>query len=308
MENWKRTLVTLLGVITTAATLIVIYFVLFMTGVIKTIDKHIITEFAIVLVLITSVKMFWYSSVENSYYNSDEYTEKITAVSERIDESVTDANDFDTFIKYENINNYNKVILNKCEGLSISNYRYRWFDNIERVLRWPYWKQPKSYYVEKFVHRVERRAMRIHKLSSSNILAFSTTRYGLTDDRNPVKRAKFWYIISGIIVSTVLTFITAMLSFSPNPNTDTRAAAIKFISYAIQIMYAILQTVLNAGTSVKHGIRSYCNNIVTILDKYEAYKISTDKPTIIDYMEVLTHGNVINNTDQAREGDINYAC
>jgi hypothetical protein len=308
MENWKRTLINLLGVLTTAATLVVIYFVLFMTGIIKTLDKHILTEFALVLVLITSVKMFWYSSVESSYYSSDEYRDKINATSQRIDESVVNANDFDEFISYENIHNYNKVILNKCEGLTINNYKYRWFDNLERMFRWPFACKDKRYYVEKFVRRVERKAMRVHKLSGSNILSFSTTRYGLTDDRNPVKQAKLRYIISGIVVSTVLTFITAMLSFSPNPNTDTRAAVIKFISYTIQIMYAILQTILNANTSVKHGIRSYCNNIITIIDKYDAYKANPQKPTILNYMEGLTHGNVINNTDQTREGNINYAC
>lgn len=309
MDNWKRTLINLLGVITTAATLIVIYFVLYMTGVIKTIDKHVITEFVIVLVLTTSVKTFWYSSVESTYYSSQEYTDKITNTSTEVDKTVTDANDFDEFIKYENINNYNKVIMSKCEGITIENYKYRWFDNIERFFRWfSMTRKDKGHYVRKFIHRVERRAMRVHKLSGSNILSFSTTRYGLTDDRNPVKSAKFWYIMSGMIISTVLTFITAMLSFSPNPDVDTRAATIKFISYAIQIMYAILQTILNASTTVKRGINTYCNNIITILDKYEAYKTSPSESKLINYWEVLQNASVINKSDTARPADINSAC
>lgn len=308
MENWKRVLVSFLGVLTTAATLVVIYFVLFMTGVIQTVDKHIITEFVIVLVLTTSVKTFWYSSIESSYYNSQEYNEKITNTSVLIDEIVTNANHFDEFITYENINNYNKIILNKCEGLTIENYKYRWFDNLERLLRWPYWKKPKKYYVIRFIHRVERRAMRIHKLSGSNILAFSTTRYGLTDDRNPVKRAKLWYIFSGMVISTVLTFITAMLSFSPNPDTDTRAAAIKFISYAIQIMYAILQTVLSASTTVKHGTTKYCNNIITILDKYSSYKLTPTQPKLLRYEEEIENAHVVNNADTTNTEHVDSTC
>lgn len=308
MENWKRTLVNFLGVLTTSATLVVIYFVLFMTGVIKSIDKHILTEFAIVLVLITSVKTFWYSSVESSYYSSDEYHTKMTTTSTRLDECVQDANDFDVFIKYENINNHNKVILNKCEGLTIENYRYRLRDRIEQVFRWPMHTKPKEYYVMKYVHRVERRAMRIHKLSSANILSFSTTRYGLTDDRNPVKRAKLQYIMSGIVISTVLTFVTAMLSFSPNPDTDTKAAMIKFISYAIQIMYAILQTILSASNTVQRGIREYCNNIVTILDRYEAYKVLHKQPKLINYMEDFIYGRSVNDTDEETASDNDCDC
>lgn len=302
MENWKRTLVNLLGVITTAATLVVIYFVLFMVGVINRIDQKIITEFIIVLVLTTSVKTFWYSSVESTYYSSEEYTRRITETSTEIDRCVTDAVNFEEFIKYENINNYNKVILNKCEGLTVKNYRYRWFDNLERVGRYICGaSKPKRYYVVKFIHRIERRAMRVHKLSSASILAFSTTRYGLTDDRNPVKRAKLSYILSGIIISTTLTFITAMLSFSPNPDTDTKAAVIKFIAYAIQIMYAILQTILSASTTVRRGINTYCNNLLTILSKYESYKETGLVPVIINYEEELENGSTLNNTDTAHK-------
>lgn len=304
MENWKRTFVNFLGVITTGATLIVIYFVLFMVGVIESIDKHILTEFAIVLVLITSVKTFWYSSIESAYYSSDEYAEKMSATSKQLDACVQDANDFEIFIKYENINNYNRFVLNKCEGLTVANYRYRIVDYMERALRWPAHSKPKEYYVTKYVQRIERRAMRIHKLSCANILSFSTTRYGLTDDRNPVKLAKLQYIISGIVISTVLTFITAMLSFSPNPDTDTKAAAIKFISYAIQIMYAILQTILSASNTVKHGIRRYCNNIMTILDKYESYKISQEQPKLLNYMEEFIHGSSINDADKTSAQNI----
>lgn len=309
MENWKRTLVNLFGVVTTAATLVVIYFVLYMVGVINTIDKQVITEFAIVLVLVTSVKTFWYASIESSYYSSEEYTEKIRTTSEQLDANVTDANDFDEFIKYENINNYNKVLLNSCEGLTVANYKYRWFDNISRFFRAICsCSREKRFYVERFVHRIERKAMRRHKLSAANILAFSTTRYGLTDDRNPVRKAKFWYIVSGIVVSTVLTFVTALLSFAPNPDTDTKAAAIKFISYAIQIMYAILQTILHASTSVRRGTATYCNNIITIIDKYKAYKDTDYRPTLINYMEEFIDGCTINHTEQTSEEHDNCAC
>lgn len=302
MENWKRTLVNLLGIITTAATLVVIYFVLFMVGAINHVDQKIITEFVIVLVLTTSVKTFWYSSVESTYYSSDEYNQRILETSNAIDNSVKDAVDFETFIKYENINNYNKVVLNKCEGLTVKNYRYRWFDNLERIGRYICGiSKPKKHYVIKFIHRMERRAMRIHKLSSASILAFSTTRYGLTDDRNPVKRAKLTYILSGIVISTTLTFVTAMLSFGPNPDTDTKAAVIKFVAYAIQIMYAILQTILSASTTVRRGINTYCNNILTILAKYESYKTTGLIPVIINYEEELENGSALNSTNKTCE-------
>lgn len=302
MDSWKRVLVNLLGVATTAATLIVIYFVLFMVGVINTIDKAVLTEFLIVLVLTTSVKTFWYASVESAYYSSEEYKTRIQTLSTFMDENITDANDFDIFIRYENINNMNRYILNRCEGLTVPNYHYRWYDKLERFFRFiSFTKKPKEYYVYRYVTKVTKHATNLHKLSSANILSFSVTRYGLTDDRNPAKQAKTRYIISGIVISTVITFVTAMLSFSPNPDTDSRAAMIKFITYVIQILYAILQTILSASNTVKTGTNTYCNNITTILDKYIAYKNAPVIPVVIDYMEELKNARIVHNTTTTNE-------
>lgn len=297
MDGWKRVLVNLLGVATTAATLIVIYFLLFMIGVINTIDRTVITEFLIVLVLTTSVKTFWYTSIESAYYDSEAYKTRIRALSESMDANITDANDFDIYIRYENINNMNRYILNKCEGLTIPNYHYRWYDRIEIFLRFIiFMRKPKDYYVFRYVSKVTKRATNLHKLSSANILSFSVTRYGLIDDRNPAKQAKIRYIVSGIVISTVMTFVTAMLSFSPNPDADNRAAMIKFIAYVVQILYAILQTILSASNTVKTGTNAYCNRITTILDKYIAYKNAPIIPVVIDYMEELKNAGTINNT------------
>lgn len=297
MDGWKRVLVNLFGIGTTAATLIVIYFVLFMVGVINTIDRSVITEFLIVLVLTTSVKTFWYTSVESTYYGSEDYTSRMRSLSEDMDKNITNANDFDAFIRYENINNMNKYILNKCEGLTIDNYRYRWYDRIELFLRLIIFRKlPKAHYVYRYIAKVTKKATHVHKLSSANILSFSVTRYGLTDDRNPAKQAKIRYIISGIVFSTVATFVTALLSFTPNPDADNRAAMIKFITYTIQILYAILQTILSASNTVKNGTNAYCNRITTILDKYIAYKAAPVIPVVIDYMEELKNAGTVDNT------------
>lgn len=284
MTGWKKFVINSLGVITTAATLAVIYFVLYMTGAVREISNEVIIEYLVMLVLSLITKSFWYISVESSFRTSKDYIELEQSVLDTINTLVEDTYNFDDFIANENILNYNKYILSKCRGLTVANYRYKFTDNVERLFRWLFFcRKDKTYYVQRYVHRVENKASRLHQLSSANILTFNSSGNGLTDDRNIATRKKFMYILGGSLLSAVFTFVTAMIGFNPKDGVDQRAALIKMVLYSTQILMSVLQTILQANINVKSGDTEYFRKISNILEKYRIYKDNPKNVSPIDY-------------------------
>lgn len=284
MESWKKIILNCLGIISTAATLVVIYFVLFMTGVMHELTSAIIIEYIVLLILALSTKSFWYASIENSIRTSEKYEKMNDEVIELIDDEVADAFDFDKFIYYENINNYNIYVSNRCAGLTVGNYKYSVRDKFEIAVRWLIRrKQPKRFYAERYVKKVMFKAAKLHKLSAANILTFRETVDGLTDDRNPTHKKKIIYLIGGSFMSAILMFVTAVISFEMRESVDTRAAVIKMIMYSVQILMSILQTILRANSDVSRGDKAYFRSLINILTKYRDYKKDPKPVKYIEY-------------------------
>ena len=282
MSGWKKFIMNFLGVITTAATLAVIYFVLYMTGAVKSLSNEVIIEYIVMLVLSLITKSFWYVSIESSFRTSKEYTDLETTVLETMNTLVEDTYDFDEFISNENIVNYNKYITSKCRGLTVDNYKYKFYDNIERLFRCIFHhKKDKRYYAIRYIHKIESKASKLHQLSSANILTFNSSGSGLTDDRNIANKKKFMYIIGGSLMSAIFTFVTAMIGFDPRTDVDERAAVIKMIMYSAQIIMSVLQTIMQAHMNVKSGDTEYFRKIENILEKYRIYK---ENPQVVTYI------------------------
>lgn len=300
MNKIKKTILNFLGVITTAATLAVIYFVLFMTGVINGITQATIIEYTVMLILSLSTKMFWYTSIEHSIRESKDYAESVKKVTETMDDVIEDTFDFDRFIEYENINNYNIYVNNHCKGLTANNYNYTFTDKVERVFRAIlHDHKQKSYYASRYIHRIEAKANKLHKLSSANILTFGQSIDGLTDDRNLASKQKAMYIFGGSVLSAIFTFVTAMIGFSPKDGVDQRAAIIKMVMYSSQIIMSILQTILQANMNVRDCDIEYFRKISNILEKYRVYKTLENK-TIehVKYSLEEQNGVIISDSDQ----------
>lgn len=282
MNDFKNIILNILGVITTAATLVVIYFVLFLSGVINELTSEIIVEYLIILMLALSVKSFWYVSIENSIRTSASYLALEQNVVDTMNAEVEDAYDFDTFVYAENINNYNKYVSSRCMCLTVDNYKYKFRDKLEILVRKIVNKpKDKLYYANRYVRRVEYKATKIHKLSSANILTFNQSSDGLTDDRNAANKSKVLYLLGGAVLSAVVMFATAVISFTAKDLDDTRAAVIKMIMYSMQIVLAILQTVLQASANVKRGDTAYFRKLINIFERYHSYKLNPVMPKYI---------------------------
>lgn len=296
MKKWKVILINGLGALTTAATIAIIYFVLYLQGVIRHISQATVIEFLVLIILSGSTKFFWYTSTESSIRNGKSYNEKKESALAAIKEIVVDQQDFDRFIDNENDKNYNRYVSNHCKNLTIRNFRPTFLNKIENLYR-KFKKLPLKTNVDflnDYVHRIERKANALHKLSASNILSLSVSEEGLTDDRNNASSEKMKYLIGGSILSIITTFATAMISFQPNADVDTKAAAVKMVMYSANILMSILQTIIKALITVGTSDTEYFRKIINILEKYEDYKVKPEKVTRVEY-EIKEVENAVTN-------------
>lgn len=287
MKKWKTLLLNLLGLITTAGTIAVIYFVLYLQGSIKHLGQDTIIEFAVMIILSSSTKFFWYMSTESSIRNSEKYTKRKDLAIDAINEIVKDQQDFDKFIDIQNLVNYNTYVSNRCKGLTPNNYKLTFRHKLINLFRRLAHLRPRTRreFLNAYVLRVERKASKIHKLSASNIVNLSDDdEDGLIDDRNKAAKAKTKYLVMGTLFSIISMFATAMIGFNPNPNIDTKAATVKMVMYSANILMAILQTVFKAYLSVSTNDTIYFRKIVNILEKYESYKENPVKIEKVNYI------------------------
>ncbi len=274
MKKWKTLLLNLLGLVTTVGTIAVIYFVLYLQGSIKHLGQDTVIEFAVMIILSSSTKFFWYMSTESSIRNSEKYIKRKDLAIDAINEIVKDQQDFDNFIDIQNLVNYNTYVSNRCKGLTPNNYKLTFRHKLINLFRRLAHLRPRTRreFLNAYVLRVERKASKIHKLSASNIVNLSDDEDGLIDDRNKAAKAKTKYLVMGTLFSIVSMFATAMIGFAPNPNVDMKAATVKMVMYSANILMAILQTIFKAYLSVSTNDTVYFRKIVNILEKYESYK------------------------------------
>ena len=273
-KRLRNALIDCIGAATTVLCIVIIYFILFVDGDIKEIGKSVIIQAASMAVLTLLVKNFWYLSAENHIRNGAKYLETKTRLLDRMDEVIVDRYDFDIFIANENINNYNLFVDNHCRGLTPGNYKPHWWYRFINRLRPLFGITPKSnaYYLQKYTTHIEHRATKLHKLSASNILTLSPTYNGLNDDRNSAGAHKISYLISSTLVSLCTTILISLIGFHTKENFDKFAAIVTMLLYCVNILFAILQTLLKAVITVSKDDMDYFSRISNIIEKYENYK------------------------------------
>lgn len=292
--KFKQWIVQLLGVITTALSLLLIYLILFKDGRIQDISRAMLIEFFVVVSLCLSTKFFWYTSTESTIRNSQDYLEKRKAVVDLIGEEISDAHDFDTFIDVANMTNYNTYVSDRCKNITVANYKLSVFDWIH----WLFTRNDKVFYLKRYILRVERQATKQHKLSGANIRALTTSTSGLVDDRNKAERQKVQFLTTSTVLSIVLMFATSMIAFTDKQDFDQMAAILKMLVYTTSIVFSILQSVLKARLTVATEDVAYFNRVISIIEGYIAYKDHRYTVNKVSYIEEIENG-VDNQSSQA---------
>jgi hypothetical protein len=96
-------------------------------------------------------------------------------------------------------------------------------------------------------------------------------------------------------------FITATISYTNKQDTDRTQAILKMIIYVSNILFSILQAILKARITVVSEDIAYFNKILSIIEKYSAYK-KDPKPVVrISYIPKEVHDG--DNNDKQEETD-----
>lgn len=296
MNTWKKVILNCLGIITTILAFVVIYLVLYAQGSIRTLSIQTLTEFGVMTVLAISTKGFWYTSVENSVRTSAKYLDNKMTVLDALDKEVTDPQHFDKFIDNENIRNYNIYVTNHVANLTEQNFK------LPVIIRFAHWwckllkirTKSKRYYLNKYIIRVERRAMKLHKLSAANILTLCHTSDGLVDDRNTANKHKWAYFITSTVMSVAIMFALAIIGFTSKEDIDTNATLLKMLMYSVTIISSILQTILRAYMTVQYDDTLYFKKIMSIIDKYISFKASPILASKVNYLKEESNAELIN--------------
>lgn len=282
--KFKNLLVQLLGIFTTVLSIALIYLILFRDGELRAISAAMIIEFAVVILLAVTTKFFWYTSTESSIRTSEQYLEKRKIVSQAIEDNIDDAKDFDDFIEIENDSNYNKYVSNRCKNMTVRNYKLSLFDRLHKL----FMHKDNLWYMTRYMLKVERRANKQHKLSGSNIRSLSQSSDGLTDDRNRANFKKLTFLWTGAAFSVVSMFFTAAIVFEQKTDIDMQYAILKMIMYVSQILFSILQSILKARVTVSTEDLLYFNRVLSIIEKYIAYKT---KPYVVEKVSYIPEVN-----------------
>lgn len=264
-KNW---IVKTLGIFTTLLSVALIYLILFKDGKLRPLSANMLIEFCTVIMIAVSTKFFWYTSTESTIRTSQQYLDKRDIVSGAIEEHIQDAKEFDDFIEIENDNNYNKYVSNRCKNMTALNYKMSFFD----WLHWLIKRETREFYMIRYMLKVERQANNQHKLSGHSIRSLTQSNYGLTDDRNFADIKKIRFLWTGAVFSFSVMFLTAAIAFEDKLDMDIEYAMLKMVMYVSQILFSILQSILKARMTVANEDMAYFNRILSILEKYIAYK------------------------------------
>ena len=269
-----------LGIITTILAIVVMYLILYTQSSINILDEQTWVELTIVGGLSIYCKIFWYKSAESKIRFSEEYKNNEKKVTDCIDEVVTDINDFDKFIDVQNIINYNNYVSSRCKNVTVKNYKLTFGNKLYNLFHKK--KKTTLQFFNEYVYSIERKAAKIHKLSSSNITSLSYSN--IIDDRNFSKIHKRNYLAFSTVCSVAFITLLASITFQRKNDVDMLIAFIKLTTYTVSMLFAIIQSVVTANFVIKTDAIAYFRRIIRIIEKYEAYK---NKPFTIERVNYI---------------------
>ena len=276
----KAFIMNSLGIITTILAIVVMYLILYTQSSINILDEQTWVELTIVGGLSIYCKIFWYKSAESKIRFSEEYKNNEKKVTDCIDEVVTDINDFDKFIDVQNIINYNNYVSSRCKNVTVKNYKLTFGDKLYNLFHKK--KKTTLQFFNEYVYSIERKAAKIHKLSSSNITSLSYSN--IIDDRNFSKIHKRNYLTFSTVCSVAFITLLASITFQRKNDVDMLIAFIKLTTYTVSMLFAIIQSVVTANFVIKTDDIAYFRRIIRIIEKYEAYK---NKPFTIERVNYI---------------------
>lgn len=264
-----------LSAILTVLVVGVLFAVIFIEGGFVTPSPDFFKELLVVCCLTLMMKIWWYDFAEDKRLNEDDISTEKSNYFKIVDDTITDIDELDQYLKILNQENRDHYIKNKlgsrtAKTLAIKN----WFI----CLLHPSYKNLTKEEIgqiryDKLYYRIQRRADNLREVKSEEIMSLTTSEM-LYDSKNYLKQHKRTYQIVTTIVSLILT--TALASMALESLMLNWINVFKYITYLCSMVFTIAWTVLKAYRQTGDDTFDHLNRLKFIVNKYALYKEKED--------------------------------
>ena len=264
-----------LSAILTVLVVGVLFAVIFIEGGFVTPSPDFFKELLVVCCLTLMMKIWWYDFAEDKRLNEDDISTEKSNYFKIVDDTITDIDELDQYLKILNQENRDHYIKNKlgsrtAKTLAVKN----WFV----CLLHPSYKNLTKEEIgqiryDKLYYRIQRRADNLREVKSEEIMSLTTSEM-LYDSKNYLKQHKRTYQIVTTIVSLILT--TALASMALESLMLNWINVFKYITYLCSMVFTIAWTVLKAYRQTGDDTFDHLNRLKFIVNKYALYKEKED--------------------------------
>lgn len=264
-----------LSAILTVLVVGVLFAVIFIEGGFVTPSPDFFKELMVVCCLTLMMKIWWYDFAEDKRLNEDDISTEKSNYFRIVDDTITDIDELDKYLKILNQENRDHYIKNKlgsrtAKTLAVKN----WFI----CLLHPSYKNLTKEEIgqvryDKIYYKIQRRADNLREIKSEEIMSLATSEM-LYDSKNYLKQHKRTYQIVTTIASLILT--TALASMALESLMLNWINVFKYITYLCSMVFTIAWTVLKAYRQTGEDTFDHLNRLKFIVNKYALYKEKED--------------------------------
>lgn len=264
-----------LSAILTVLVVGVLFAVIFIEGGFVTPSPDFFKELLVVCCLTLMMKIWWYDFAEDKRLNEDDISTEKSNYFKIVDDTITDIDELDQYLKILNQENRDHYIKNKIGSRTAKSLATKnWFI----CLLHPSYKNLTKEEIgqvryDKLYYKIQRRADNLREVKSEEIMSLTTSEM-LYDSKNYLKQHKRTYQIVTTIVSLILT--TALASMALESLMLSWINVFKYITYLCSMVFTIAWTVMKAYRQTGDDTFDHLNRLKFIVNKYALYKEKED--------------------------------
>lgn len=274
-RNPMKIIKQLLSGLLTALVVGVLFAVIFIEGGFVTPSPDFFKELLIVCSLTLMMKIWWYDFAEDKRLSEDDIATEKTNYFTIVDNTISDSEDLDKYLKLLNQENRDHYIKNKIGSRSAKTMACKnwwiclWHPSYKQLTK----EQIGQIRFDKLYYKCQRKADNLREIKSEEIMSLTCSEM-LYDSKNYLKQHKRTYQIVTTIVSLVLT--TVLASMALESIMLNWINVFKYITYLCSMTFTIAWTLVKAYRQTGDDTFDHLNRLKFIVDKYATYKEKED--------------------------------
>lgn len=228
-------------------------------------------ELFVILGLTLMMKIWWYDYAEDKRLNEDDIKKEKENYFKIVDDSITDANDLEQYLKILNQENKEHYVHNKIGCRTPQNLARKtawlcfWHPSFRKLNA----EQIGQIRYNKIYFKAQRKADLLRPIKSEEIMALSESEL-LYDSKNYTKQHKRSYQIITTVISFILT--TALASLMLKELMLNWVNVFRYVCYLCVMAFTIGWTIMKAYRQTGEDTFDHFSRLKFIVDKYVTYK------------------------------------